>query len=136
MGRNPSKDQQVRHVVEGLALGVLAQGVTAVTSAKMQVELAFNHAWRAWACSARFPSIGGHDPGNQFWIGMGKSERRVGARAAWDRGQWSAPYIVLDGWTFEDCLDSHEDERASVQDWTEFGRLYVSRFNGAEVRRG
>ena len=62
-----SKDQQVKHVVEGLALGVLAQDVEAVTSAKMELEFAFNSAWRKWSRASEFPNIGSHDPGNVFW---------------------------------------------------------------------
>nr|WTA65703.1 hypothetical protein OHB51_24780 [Micromonospora sp. NBC_00855] len=49
-----TKDQQVKHVVEGMALGVLAQDVEAVSSAKLNLELAFNHAWRRWAPATRF----------------------------------------------------------------------------------
>lgn len=130
-----TKDQQVKHVVEGMALGVLAQGVTAVTSAKMQFEFAFNHAWRTWTRASHFPSITGHDPGNQFWIGVGKSERRNGVRAAWERGQWSEPYILLEGWSVDDCLEVLADGRASVDDWKQLGRLYVSRFEPGEIRR-
>ncbi|PPF44838.1 hypothetical protein C5B85_08840 [Pseudoclavibacter sp. AY1F1] len=32
----------------GMALGVLVQGIDAVTSNKMALELEFNHAWRSW----------------------------------------------------------------------------------------
>lgn len=64
-----SKDQQVKVVVVGMALGVLAQGVEAVTSKKMALEFAFNYAWRRWSQSTRFPRIGGHNPGSMFWIG-------------------------------------------------------------------
>lgn len=39
-----TKDQQLKAVVIGMALGVLAQGVDAVTSAKMSLEFAFNYA--------------------------------------------------------------------------------------------
>ncbi|WGJ88190.1 hypothetical protein [Gordonia sp. SMJS1] len=56
-----TKDQQVKTVVIGLALGVLAQGVDAVTGSKMSLEFAFNHAWRRWTEADRFPSIKGHD---------------------------------------------------------------------------
>lgn len=129
-----TKDQQIKHVVEGLALGVLAQGVEAVTSTKMEFEFAFNQAWRSWARAADFPGIAGHDPGNLFWIGVGKSERRQGVRAAWNRGRWAEPFISLEGWTFADCLDLHADERASVEDWNELGRLYVSGFKHEHVR--
>jgi hypothetical protein len=128
-----SKDQQVKHVVEGLALGVLAQDVEAVTSAKMELEFAFNSAWRKWSRASEFPNIGGHDPGNVFWIGMGRSETRRGVGAAWARGQWSKPYILRDGWSVADCLDLHADERASAGDWTYLGRLFIEGFNPDKV---
>jgi hypothetical protein len=127
-----TKDQQIRHVVEGLALGVLANGVEAVTSGKMTQEFAFNYAWRRWSKVSNFSSIGGHDPGNLIWIGIGKSKRRRGARAAWARDRWSWPYITMDNWTVQDCLELHADERASIADWIELGGLYVERFKDDE----
>lgn len=130
-----TKDQQVKHVVEGMALGVLAQGVTAVTSAKVEFELGFNHAWRKWPRTAHFPSITGFDPGNQFWIGVGKSEGRRSVRAAWRRGQWSEPYVLLSEWTVDECLDCHADERASADDWKDLGALYVAEFKPEHLRR-
>ncbi len=127
-----TKDQQIKHVVEGLALGVLANGVEAVTSAKMTQEFAFNHAWRRWGPASKFPSIKGHDPGNLIWIGIGKSERRQGARAAWERDRWCYPYVRLQGWTAMACLEHHADERASISDWLELGRIFADRFADEE----
>lgn len=43
-----TKDQQIKHIVIGMALGVLAQDVIAVRSNKMSFEFAFNYAWRNW----------------------------------------------------------------------------------------
>ncbi len=74
-------------------------------------------------------------PENLFWIGVGKSEGRRAARAAWKYGRWAEPYVTLDGWTVDECLELHADERASVEDWKEFGRLYVARFKPEQVRR-
>lgn len=130
-----SKDQQVKAVVIGMALGVLAQGVAAVTSNKMALEFAFNHAWRRWPEARHFSSIKGHDPGNLFWIGLRKSERRVGACAAWDSGRWSAPYITLDDWTVEEALDLHADSDVTADDWIELGRLFVEHFKPEELQR-
>jgi len=130
-----TKDQQVKAIVIGMALGVLAQGVESVTSAKMSVELAFNHAWQSWPQARHFPTIKGHDPGNLFWIGLGKSERRSGACAAWDRGRWCVPYITYDDWTVEDALDLHADSDVTAQDWIELGRLFVEHFKPEEVQR-
>jgi hypothetical protein len=128
-----SKDQQIKHVVEGMALGVLAQGIKAVTSQKMTFEFAFDTAWSDWSPARHFPSINGHDPGNQFWLGVQKSERRRGARAAWDCGRWSEPYVKLQDWTAAECLDLHGDNRASAADWVELGRLYVAYFKPEEL---
>ena len=131
----PTKDQQVKAVVIGMALGVLAQGVDAVTSAKMSLEFAFDHAWQRWPQASQFPSIKGHDPGNLFWIGLGKSERRSGVCAAWERGKWCAPYIAYDGWTVEEALDLHADADVTARDWIELGRLFVVYFKPEEVQR-
>ena len=118
-----------------MALGVLAQDVSAVTSNKMSFEFAFNHAWRNWSRARQFPSVTGHDPGNLFWIGVAKSERRRGVCAAWQTGRWSKPYIAYQDWTVKECLDLHADERASAADWVELGRLYVSDFKPEEVHQ-
>ncbi len=130
-----TKDQQVKAVVIGMALGVLAQGVDAVTSDKMSLEFAFNRAWRNWAQARHFPSIKGHDPGNLFWIGLDKSERRSGACAAWERGRWCAPYITYDDWTVEEALDLHADANVTALDWIELGRLVVEYFEPEKLRR-
>lgn len=130
-----TKDQQVKHVVEGLALGVLANGVEAVTSAKLELEFAFNHAWHGWSRAGEFPSIAGPGPGNLFWIGLAKSEGRRGISAAWRSGRWAEPYIVYEDWTVEECLDLHADDRASAASWVQLGALFVSDFNPEHVRR-
>ena len=130
-----SKDQQVKEVVIGMALGVLAQGVEAVTSDKMALEFAFNHAWRRWSKARQFASIRGPNPGNLFWIGVGKSERRQGACAAWERDRWSAPYIAYEDWTVDEALDLHADGDVTADDWIELGRLFVEDFRPEQVRR-
>lgn len=130
-----TKDQQVKAIVIGMALGVLAQRVDAVTSAKMSLEFAFNHAWRSWPEARHFPRIKGRDPGNYFWIGLGKSERRSGACAAWESGRWCAAYITYDGWTVEEALGLHARADVTAQDWMELGRLFVEYFKPEELQR-
>lgn len=62
-----SKDQQVRYVIEGAALGVLAAGIEALSAVKMTLELNFNSVWRRWEPAAAFPSLArAADPGNLF----------------------------------------------------------------------
>lgn len=131
----PTKDQQLRHVVEGMALAVLARGVDAVSSNKIGLELAFNHAWRQWPCAKKFPSIGGHDPGNLFWIGVGKSERRRSSRARWQVERWATPYVALDMWTVDECLDLHDEFGVDPESWKRLGELFVAHFKPDHVRR-
>ena len=131
-----TKDHQIKEVVVGVALGVLAQGVTAVTSGKMALEFAFNRAWRRWNLASEFPSIGGHDPGNLFWIGMGKSEGRQLACAAWNDEDWAVPYIRYEEWSVDEALDHHASKEVAAEDWVELGRLFVEYFDEREVRRG
>jgi len=80
-----TEDQLVEALVIGTSLGVLAQGVDA-TSAKVSLELAFNHAWRSWPEARCFPSIKGHNPKNFLWTGLGKltALREIDIEATWD----------------------------------------------------
>jgi hypothetical protein len=121
----PTKDQQVKQVVEGLALGVLARGVVRVAGGKVDLELAFNRAWRSWSRSDSFPAINGISAGNQIWLGMGKSERRTGVRAGW--ANHTVPYLLdgFDQWSVEECLDFFADDLASAEDWVSLGDLFV-----------
>ncbi|WP_215547376.1 hypothetical protein [Amycolatopsis sp. CA-230715] len=82
-----TKGQQVKHVVERVALGALAVGVEAMSSTKMALELRFDHVWRLWSPASRFPSLGRgpHAPGNLFWIGLLDSAGRRWASAAWGK---------------------------------------------------
>jgi hypothetical protein len=52
-----SRDQQVKAVVEGLALGTLALGVKAVSASKLDLEFAIGHALRRWSYADQFPSL-------------------------------------------------------------------------------
>jgi hypothetical protein len=78
-----TKVQQVREVVDGMGLGLIALGADRVSSSKLDLEFAFSHAWR-WSRANDYPSIGrAHKPDNEFWIGVGKSERRLACDVTW-----------------------------------------------------
>lgn len=130
-----TKDQQIKSVVVGVALGVLSQDVKAVTSNKPLLEFAFNHAWRKWPGAPNFPSFSGHDPGNLFWIGLSKSSRRSGVCAAWAIDGWSFPYITFEGWSIDLALEHHADGDVTVDDWVELGRLFVEYFDSDHLQR-
>lgn len=128
-----TQDQQVKRVVEGMAVAVLAAGVQALTSSKVDLELCFNRAWRQWTPASRFPAIAGIQAGNLFWGGLGRSERRKGVVAAWHQdGPWTRPYL-LQKWDLEEFFEEIVDERATADDWRELGRLYVETFEADEL---
>jgi len=56
-----SKEQEVREVVEGLGLGLLALGATRLTSWMINLESAFPHAWRRWEGANGAPSLNSPD---------------------------------------------------------------------------
>ncbi|WP_286690012.1 MULTISPECIES: hypothetical protein [unclassified Aeromicrobium] len=123
----PSRDAQRKHVVIGLALGVLLEGVDAVSSDKMKFAFAFNRAWSAWPKANNFRGISGPFPGDFIWGGLSKSANRQMAFAAWDgsqRGWWIA-YSPMEGITLQDAVEIHSDERAIEADWRHLARLFI-----------
>lgn len=130
---NMSKDQQVKQAVEGLALGVLSFQILRIPNKKMQLELAFNSAWRSWPRAGEFSGIRGIEAGNAFWLGMGKSAGRRGATAAWD--QHSVPYLMpgYEHWGVDECLDHISDEKASAEDWKILGESFLRALHKAQA---
>lgn len=113
----PTKDQQVREVVEGLGLGLVSLGVTRVSSGKLDLEFAFSHSWRRWDHAAEYPSIGrAPKPDNVFWIGVTKSERRNASAVVWRRagGEYEIGFRH-EGWTPEEIADLVSDR--PLNDW-------------------
>lgn len=81
-----TKAQQETAVGEGLAVGCLALGITAVTSNKMAVEFAFIRAWREWAWALLFPVVHASHGRNDLLRILCASPRRRGAFVA----EWSS----------------------------------------------
>lgn len=130
-----TKDQQLAHVAEGLALGVLACDVEAVTASKFDLELALAHCWREWSRAGRFPSIGAsYKTDNALWLAINRSHRRRGSKVAWEQeGPWLYPTLQMEALDLDDCLDLHSDSRASAADWTSLGRVLTSRLGPEKV---
>ncbi len=102
-----TNDQQVQEIVEGLGIGLLTLGVQRVASGKMNLELAFSHAWRAWPHAHAYPSIErAPKPDNLFWIGIQKSVRRRRPTVAWTSDADSYVIeLVHEDWTPENAVD-------------------------------
>jgi hypothetical protein len=122
-----SREQQVREVVEGIGLGLVALGVTRVSAGKLDLEFAFSHAWRNWPHADEDPSIGrSPKPDNVFWIGITKSERRNAATIVWrrDGGEYEIG-IMHDGWTPKDAVDLVGDRPLSA--WVSLATAFRDR---------
>jgi hypothetical protein len=137
MASNLTKDQQVRMVCDGLALGTMALGVTGLANNKFSVEMSLADAWRTWPESRRFPSIANFEPENTIWLGMYKSASRKWTHAAWDfDGPWVSPFLLRQGWDSSEALGRVEsDSGVTSEAWTELARLVVDGMDEDKVRR-
>ncbi|WP_062214448.1 hypothetical protein [Streptomyces sp. NBRC 109706] len=125
-----SRDQQVREIVEGLGLGLVALGASRVTSQKIDLEFAFSYAWRRWPHADQYPSIGrASKPDNLFWRGVTRSERRKSAVIVWrgDRGEYAIG-TVHDGWMPEDAVGIIGDRLLS--EWVSLATDFRERLEG------
>lgn len=130
-----TKDQQRRLVVEGLALGCVANGVVAVTQNKLSVEFALSHAVHGWPEAGRFSSLRGHGADEFLLHGIYKSERRVRFLAAWECDEWLEPYLVGD-WTPREVAHIHRDDGISLESWMRFAELFAEHFKQGELVLG
>jgi hypothetical protein len=127
-----TKQQQVAEVVEGLGLGLVALGVTNVASGKLDLELAFSHAWRRWDHANDYPSIGrATKPDNEFWIGVTKSERRKRAVVLWHKeGREYRIGIRYEDWTPEEIADLIGSR--PLNHWVDLASRFRGRLDGLE----
>ena len=128
--------QQQVAVGEGLAIGCLDLGVSAVTSSKMAVELAFQRASPGWPRSSAFPSIHASLPRNDFLTIVHKSQNRRGPIvAAWSCERTLTPYLTMDGWTIEDAADLLQEScGVPLRDWTDLARRFVEDLGDGQDR--
>jgi hypothetical protein len=119
-----TKSNQWKTVVEGLAVACVAIGATSFPSSKSIGEFAFSYAWRRWAYAGQFPSV---DP-DDFFIYVGKSAGRVGAKAAFEWERALRPYIFENfaHWGAEEVLDFvAEFSDVPASGWEQLARAFV-----------
>ena len=96
---------QESYVEQGLALGVLADGVDALPSGKLDFEFALSHAWGRFPHAPTFPRILSRFAADAYYSIPLRSERRRGPLlAAWSKSQsgWLVPYVWNEGWDVEE----------------------------------
>ena len=77
-----SRSRQHKTVGEGLAVGLLALGVDAVTINERLVQTAFDRAWEKWTRGSRFPAVRTGPGGNDIVAILRGSARRRGPHIA------------------------------------------------------
>ena len=130
-----TRDQQVKRVCEGLALGMIQTGVEGVTSGKFAIEMALSDAWSSWGDAPRFPSISGMKASNYIHLGMHRSATRQATVAAWRfSGAWITPYLIYDSWSVGEALEHLSDPDATRQlAWSDLSNLTISHLHRSEV---
>lgn len=131
-----SKARQQKIVGEGLAVGVLALGVEAVTSNKQAVESAFIRAWRDWSCNSRFPQVQASVPRNDILGIMHRSSNRSGMITAdWSSDREHVPSLRVD-WPLEEAGEAvGEEARVTHAQWVDLARAFIAELKADEVRR-
>lgn len=120
-----TKDQQVREVVDGMGLGLVALGVTRVTSSKLPLDFAFIDAWHRWEYAGSYPSIGGLKPESEFRIGLLKSADR----------RWPVVRWVQAGKEYQIDIGSRTVDEAAdalgrpLDDWISLAEPFIARLN-------
>lgn len=99
-------------VGEGFALGCVGVGRDSFNGQKMSLQFAFEHAWKRWPHSARFPSVRA-DIQRKSLIGIiARSPRRRSPGLAGWASEWPFTPYVEEGWSPSEVADLLADECA------------------------
>lgn len=129
-----SRATELTDVGQGLATAMLAIGVEAVTSSKMDLEFAFIHAWRDWPHARKFPTIRADHTRNDILGMLNGSARRKGSYLGfWEVGQWAYP-MLRDGMDLADAADlMPKYTGVAWEDWLHFARLFAAEFTKDQI---
>jgi hypothetical protein len=128
MASKPTKAQQLKAVGEGLAVGCLMRGHHELPANKMNVELAFQRAWRSWPYARHFPSVRADLERNHiYWQIMDSSARRRQPTIAfWDVGRTLYPQLQ-EGFDMDDAKDLlPKFHDLPIAAWEELAQLFTN----------
>lgn len=124
MANGPTRVAQETELGEGLAVGCLVRGVSAIGSDDHALEGAFSPAWTSWPWAARYPWVGPSRLGEA----LRKSARRRGPRLAqWVRsGGLHVPQLRDDEWDLASaCARIEENTVVPARRWCELAAAFV-----------
>jgi len=122
-----TKQQQIKDVTQGLALGIISLGVDVEFRSMAEFESAFETPWRKWSGSAAYPSLGGHRFGRDIYFAAGKSAGWRSAVAARWEGPPMRPVEEHPDWSPEECADLISGGAVTAKQWQELAQAVVAR---------
>lgn len=131
-----TKVTQQKALGEGLALGAIMAGISAIEGNKGNLELDFRAAWRRWPFADRFPSIKAGPAQDDIFVQViSSSANRRGPVALW-RGPWPySPELVHD-WEPDEVADVI-DEAIPAAAWRDLAETWLTGRRPADsARRG
>lgn len=123
-----SKASQHTALGEGLALGCLAAGIAEVEGGKVDIELAFRHAWRRWPHARAFPAVHAGPQRDDLLHILDRSEGRRSAHLTGWSSSWPfVPYLAKHS-SLEDAAE-HVAGSSGVplSGWIDLARTFVDR---------
>lgn len=136
MASKLTQADQYAAIGDGLAVGCADLGVTALTTAKVELELSFNHAWRNWSPASMFPQVRGNISRCDLLTILHKSPGRRWSRVVWTqtRGWWEPTPRGVDDLD-EVALILAGTQGVDRERWTELAAPFVERLGNNCVRR-
>jgi hypothetical protein len=132
-----SVPNQQSAVGQGLARGLLADGVEAVSSDKESIELAFGAAWREWRYTDEFPNVRASPGRSDLYRILQQSAGRRGiVVAAWNCRQWLTPYRLMEDLSTHEAAGALEHLcKVPWYAWQFLARGFVDNLRDDQVRR-
>jgi len=130
-----TKARQETIVGEGFALGCVVVGRDSFNGQRMSIESAFEHAWRRWSYSARFPTVRADIQRNSLIGIIARSPRRRSSGLAGWASEWPLTPYVKESWTPADVADLLTDKcGVPFEGWRQLAQLFLDHLDRAAAR--
>ncbi|MFY1596016.1 hypothetical protein [Micromonospora sp. WMMD737] len=139
MLRKLTDADQLNLVGDGLAVGCLDLGVTAITTNTQTLDQSFRHAWRNFPLAAKaFPHVKASLARCDIQRILRDSPRRKGARVEWHQSTvWWEPHLRASYDDIDEVAESIADLDGIPRDqWLQLARPFVDKLGDECIRRG
>jgi hypothetical protein len=127
-----TKPAQESYVTAGLALALIARGVTTIEKDKVRFELACEGAWRHWSHASTFPAIARRTGPDAYYQVVDDHSRRLRylpVAAFYDGDNGHRVAIRRSDDTLDDCIEELvSDSGVPWDDWQTLADDFISRY--------